>query len=210
MDGNDIATFNLAVQYARQGYKEKAFDCIKALALKDGNNLDLILWGIYTAPNFERAQALLDKAKTINPDYPALVEADRWLTNEMLGLAQPEVGYPLFPPDPRQTVTSMTISEQTIVAAPLAPTQPAYYSQSFYRQTQPVYMAPPQVYINAAPAYACPYCRSPYPPLTGMRVSTGGWVTFGILLVFFFPLCWIGLLSKTPYRYCGQCGARFY
>ena len=209
MDANDIATFNQAVQYAEHGYKEKAFECIKALAQKDGNNLDLILWGVYTAPNFERAQALLEKARSLNLGHPALVEADQWWTTEMLGLPHPVGGYALFPPNPQLTINSLTINQQTIIAPTLAPTQLVYYSQSFYQQTQPVYMAPPQVVINTVPAYACPYCRSPYPPLTGTRISTGGWVTFGILLVFFFPMCWLGLLFKTPYQYCGQCGARF-
>ena len=209
MSSIDIATFNMAVQYARQGYKEKAFDCIKTVAQNNANNLDLILWGIYTAPNNERAQTLLDRAKTLNPDYPALVEADRWLTNEILNLPQPEAGYYLFPPDPQIVINSLTINQQTIISPPLAPTQPAYYSQPYYLAPQPAYVMPPPIIINNVPAYACPFCRSPYPPLTSTRVSTGGWITFGVLLVFFFPLCWIGLLAKTPYSYCGQCGAKF-
>jgi hypothetical protein len=210
VNGNDIATFNMAVQYARQGYKEKAYDCIKSLAQNDANNLDLILWGVYTAPNLERAQALLDRAKSLNPDYPALVEADLWLTNEMYDLPQPAEGYSLFPPNPQIIINSLTINQQTIIAAPMAPPQPAYYSRPYYPPPQPTYIMPPPIIINTVQAYACPFCRSPYPPLTGTRVSTGGWVTFGVLLVFFFPLCWIGLLSKTPYSYCGQCGAKFF
>ena len=44
--------------------------------------------------------------------------------------------------------------------------------------------------------------------MTKRRISTGGWITFGVLLVLCFPLFWIGLLIKEDYRVCGTCLAK--
>jgi len=33
--------------------------------------------------------------------------------------------------------------------------------------------------------------------MMGTRISTGGWITFAILLAFCWPLFWIGLLSRS-------------
>ncbi len=92
-----------------------------------------------------------------------------------------------------------------------SPPPPRQLSQPYYPQLQSYYPPPPQthiVYHVGLPTYSCPFCRSPYPPLLSQRISTGGWVTFAILLIIFFPLCWIGFLMKATYQYCGQCQAR--
>jgi DNA-directed RNA polymerase subunit RPC12/RpoP len=52
----------------------------------------------------------------------------------------------------------------------------------------------------------CPYCGSHEPPYIGRKISSAGWVTFALLLVFFLPLCWIGLLMKEEYPECYDCG----
>lgn len=56
--------------------------------------------------------------------------------------------------------------------------------------------------------YRCPNCMSQFLPRIERRISTGGWVTFALLLVFFFPLFWIGLLVKEDVRICPSCGVR--
>lgn len=56
--------------------------------------------------------------------------------------------------------------------------------------------------------YECPFCGSDSFFLEKTRVSTAGWVTFCIVLLLFFPLCWVGLLIREPYRVCGSCGSR--
>ncbi len=53
--------------------------------------------------------------------------------------------------------------------------------------------------------YQCPNCRSTYLPRVERRISTGGWITFAVLLVAFFPLFWIGLLIKEEIRVCPVC-----
>jgi hypothetical protein len=59
-----------------------------------------------------------------------------------------------------------------------------------------------------APVLLCPYCGNRGPAITNSKISTGGWVTFVVLLIIFFPLCWIGLLIKEEYRVCSRCGSR--
>ena len=63
----------------------------------------------------------------------------------------------------------------------------------------------PVILVPQAVAFSCPYCNSPYPPLTLQRITTGGWVVFVILLLFCLPLCWLGLLIKEDYRVCSSC-----
>jgi DNA-directed RNA polymerase subunit RPC12/RpoP len=58
------------------------------------------------------------------------------------------------------------------------------------------------------PVLRCPYCGNNAPAITNSKISTGGWVTFVVLLIIFFPLCWIGLLMKEQYRVCSRCGSR--
>jgi LITAF-like zinc ribbon protein len=58
------------------------------------------------------------------------------------------------------------------------------------------------------PVLLCPYCGNSAPAITNSKISTGGWVTFVVLLIIFFPLCWIGLLIKEQYRVCSRCGSR--
>lgn len=56
--------------------------------------------------------------------------------------------------------------------------------------------------------FRCPFCDTDALPWTTTRISTGGWVVFAILLVFFFPLFWVGLLIKEQNRVCRDCGVR--
>lgn len=69
------------------------------------------------------------------------------------------------------------------VNQPLAPYQPLHLSQP----------------------YRCPHCMSQFLPRIEKRISTAGWVTFAVLLVFFFPLFWIGFLIKEETRICPSC-----
>ncbi|MFM9905345.1 MAG: LITAF-like zinc ribbon domain-containing protein [Pyrinomonadaceae bacterium] len=56
--------------------------------------------------------------------------------------------------------------------------------------------------------FRCPHCMSQYTPRIERRISTAGWITFALLLVFFFPLFWIGLLIKEDVRICQSCNLR--
>jgi hypothetical protein len=59
-----------------------------------------------------------------------------------------------------------------------------------------------------AQPYRCPHCMSQFAPLVERRISTAGWITFAVLLVFFFPLFWIGLLIKEDVAVCPSCNSR--
>jgi hypothetical protein len=54
----------------------------------------------------------------------------------------------------------------------------------------------------------CDRCGSTARPHYTSAISEGGWITFAILLVLFFPLCWIGLLISETRVTCSDCGAR--
>jgi hypothetical protein len=56
--------------------------------------------------------------------------------------------------------------------------------------------------------FSCPFCGSTGAPITKSRISSAGWVVFVVLLLFCFPLFWIGLLMKEQYRECYECGSR--
>lgn len=63
-------------------------------------------------------------------------------------------------------------------------------------QYQPLHLSQP---------YRCPHCMSQFLPRIEKRISTAGWITFAVLLVFFFPLFWIGFLIKEETRICPSC-----
>src|SRR3954470_18813021 len=99
MDTSELATFNQAVKYAQSGYNEKAFEFIRMLAQKDPDNIDLIFWGMYNAPNLEWAESLFERARRLDPGHVAFPQAEQWLINEKLRLPHPPIGYSLFPPN---------------------------------------------------------------------------------------------------------------
>ena len=72
-------------------------------------------------------------------------------------------------------------------------------------QQQHLAYAQPQQFSQP---YRCPHCMSQFLPRVERRISTAGWITFSLLLVFFFPLFWIGLLIKEDTRICPSCTSR--
>lgn len=57
-------------------------------------------------------------------------------------------------------------------------------------------------------SFRCPNCSTQMPPLLERKISTAGWITFGVLLVTVFPLFWIGLLIREDVPVCQVCQAR--
>ncbi len=53
--------------------------------------------------------------------------------------------------------------------------------------------------------YRCPFCGTHYLPQIERRISTAGWITFGLLLVFTVVFFWIGLLLKEEVAICPVC-----
>ncbi|MGI9013768.1 MAG: hypothetical protein ACR2GY_05890 [Phycisphaerales bacterium] len=78
---------------------------------------------------------------------------------------------------------------------------------------QPPYQQPPPQPPHSHPpmqaGFACPLCSSSAAPVQRQRISTGGWITFAVLLLVCLPLFWIGLLIKEDYTVCGACGFRY-
>ena len=56
--------------------------------------------------------------------------------------------------------------------------------------------------------FECIHCGSESRPRLVQEISSAGWVVFVILILFCWPLFWIGLLMKDTYRVCSRCGIR--
>lgn len=93
-------------------------------------------------------------------------------------------------------------------------TPPAPMAQPQWSNTAPPpighqYMGPAVPVVNVSPmGFRCPYCQSQHTPIVTSQISTGGWVVFAMMILFCFPLFWIGLLMKEYHRVCGSCGMR--
>jgi hypothetical protein len=77
--------------------------------------------------------------------------------------------------------------------------------QQQHQSQPPAPPAPAPLY--PAVSFRCPYCGTDAPPVTGQRISTAGWIVFAVMLLFCFPLFFIGLLMKEEYRQCSYCRA---
>jgi hypothetical protein len=51
----------------------------------------------------------------------------------------------------------------------------------------------------------CPQCGGQMALSPVKKVSSSGWIVFVILLIFFFPLAWVGLLIKKNVYFCLSC-----
>ena len=56
--------------------------------------------------------------------------------------------------------------------------------------------------------YRCPNCGTHYLPVIERRVSTAGWITFGLLLIFTVVFFWIGLCMREDVSVCPVCKYR--
>jgi hypothetical protein len=92
-----------------------------------------------------------------------------------------------YAPPPQTDFTGMPLWASD--APPPAPVQPLPRPQG----------------IGAPAHFRCPHCQSTAPPVVARRIGTAGWVVFFALLIFCFPLCFIGLFIKEEYRMCSWC-----
>jgi hypothetical protein len=111
----------------------------------------------------------------------------------------PPQSQPVLPPPPRYDDR-----------APFAPPPPRYAGNPAAGPIPPapIPTAGYPVPLGYAPmgGFQCPYCRTTVPPVTRERVSQTGWIVMVVLIIACFPLFWIGLLIKEPYRVCRECG----
>ena len=70
---------------------------------------------------------------------------------------------------------------------------------------QGIAMATPR---DFAGNYRCPNCGTHYLPIIERRVSSAGWITFALLLVFTVIFFWIGLCMREDVSICPVCKYR--
>jgi lipopolysaccharide-induced tumor necrosis factor-alpha factor len=98
-------------------------------------------------------------------------------------------------------------------ASPSSPLHAVVNEPEQVQPLQPLYSAPPAQFnaqssaINHVPAnsYHCPNCGTNAPPILRSKISDGGWLVFVLMLVFCFPLFWIGFLMRQQYSVCPAC-----
>ena len=56
--------------------------------------------------------------------------------------------------------------------------------------------------------YECPHCGSPEEPFTRSEMSQAGLIMMIVMLIFCWPLFWIGFLMTENYQQCPDCGRR--
>ncbi len=56
--------------------------------------------------------------------------------------------------------------------------------------------------------FECPYCGSREKPELKKETATVGWIMFAVLLLFFFPLCWLGIFMRETWEACWECGRK--
>jgi lipopolysaccharide-induced tumor necrosis factor-alpha factor len=79
------------------------------------------------------------------------------------------------------------------------------------QQVQPIYTPPPAQVHSHSPqplGFRCPRCGTTAPPQIKSKVSDNGWIVFVVMLIFCFPLFWIGLLMREESRVCSMCMTR--
>ncbi|MDM7922321.1 MAG: LITAF-like zinc ribbon domain-containing protein [Pyrinomonadaceae bacterium] len=86
------------------------------------------------------------------------------------------------------------------IPAPQQVQQPAF--QGHVQHAGPLAYAGPK---DLSGNYRCPFCGTNFLPVMERRVSTGGWITFGILLALTVVFFWIGLLMKENVPVCPIC-----
>jgi hypothetical protein len=86
------------------------------------------------------------------------------------------------------------------VPPPIAPPVPPPVASPATPLVIQTYQTQPQV------SFRCPFCGCQQWPVVVSVVSIHGWIAFAILLLVFFPLCWVGLFFTTTRRRCRVCG----
>ena len=81
MNSKDQTQFNQAIQLAQSGQKQQAHEKLKNLAHRN-QDINLLIWLAFTAPNLDIAARVLRQASAIDPNNPNLASAKDWLKAE--------------------------------------------------------------------------------------------------------------------------------
>lgn len=119
-------------------------------------------------------------------------------------------GAPLLQPQPYQPPRGAQPKPYSW-ASPSSPLHNIGDESNAPRRVEPLPTAPattPAPFVHAHPnqiGYRCPRCNSTALPVVRKKISDNGWIVFVVMLIFCFPLFWIGLLMRDEYRVCPTC-----
>lgn len=212
MNSIDKTIFSDAIRMAVAGDKYSAHIQLQKLTFTNQSDVDVWLWMAFTASTFDDAQTSIDLAADLTDelDDTKIEEARQWLSRARLSPSIERVPPPstVFPSYYRSNNFYAPPSQSSQAIQPYG-----YQAQQSYGAMQPYgYQAAPpatvQGYGYGMSYVRCPFCQTAAPPAIKSRTSTAGWLTFGGLLVFFPPMCWIGFLIRENYKVCSVCTRR--
>jgi rubrerythrin len=129
----------------------------------------------------------------------------RFCGNRMSSAPAPKrEDYQHSPPRPYSWKTDEYQTQAERRIQPASASRPMHSADMTASSAQPLAYNAPQ-YIGAN--YRCPNCGTTTLPIIERRISTAGWITFSLLLVFTFIFFWIGLLMKQDVSVCPVCRA---
>lgn len=79
MDTASLQSFNNAVNLAQAGKKADAHGILGQVLLSYPENISVLLWLVFTSPDYATARQYLEKAQQVEPTNPSVVEAFRWI-----------------------------------------------------------------------------------------------------------------------------------
>lgn len=79
MDTASLQSFNNAVNLAQAGKKAEAHGILGQVLLSYPENISVLLWLVFTSPDYATARRYLEKAHQVEPANPSVVEAFRWI-----------------------------------------------------------------------------------------------------------------------------------
>lgn len=93
-------------------------------------------------------------------------------------------------------------------AQPTATAQSSPFAAPPPTASAPLY-SPPAYVSPQAGVFHCPVCGTTAPPVVTKKISNEGWIVFAAMIIFCFPLFFIGLLMKQDVRVCSVCNAQY-
>ena len=82
MNPADIEAFQQAVVLAQAGQKQEAYYRFRQLLINNPQDIKLLLWVAFTAPDLPQAERFINRATAIDRNNPSVRQADNWLRNE--------------------------------------------------------------------------------------------------------------------------------
>lgn len=134
MNPNDLVILNGATELAQRGEKVLAYALLKPLLKTNPNDVNLLLWIAFTAPDLSESEFAIIKAGMVDAIHPGLASARNWLASAFaaqkaqLGQsAAPTLTAPVEEEmdDEPTTQLRMIVAEQPIVSPGFSPRQQA-------------------------------------------------------------------------------------